>query len=256
MAYKFEKYSIGGGGSSGAYVLDLSILDSGGEFTDEQWAALEQNAPNVIAVLNGQILELIMQGGGIYAFACLLPSPTETGLELSLNFILFNANDKTITPDGGVFDLASKTYVDEAVAGAGGSGGSGRTLKTIETSTLPELLTALSALENPVYFRMYWEGDWTYSYSTTSGGTASGSFYSSEGVEVSGGMQEMEGMSFFILAGERNSWMYDPFRFELALFDGTVDASCYVKAENYANSGSYLVTSDYSGVTKFIVHYF
>lgn len=143
-----------------------------------------------------------------------------------------------------------------ALAGAVGSGGSGRTLKTIEASTLPELLTALSALENPVYFRMYWEGEWTYSYTTTGGGTESGSFYSGEGVEVSGGLQEMDGMSFFALAGERNLFMYAPFRFELAYFDGTVDASCYVKAENHANPASYAVTSDYSGVTKFIVHYF
>lgn len=144
MGYKFEKYSIGGGGgSSGDYVLELAGTE--GTLTDEQYNALVANAPNVVALHSDTLLylPLFQSVDGVFIFASFNLSGGGTNLCEGGAIMCIVSPEKTYEVMVNTYFLPTQTYVDEAVAGAGGSGGTKSFMLTYSETETTDTRTTL-----------------------------------------------------------------------------------------------------------------
>ena len=121
---KLASMGEGGGTGGGSYVLELS--GESGTLTDEQYNALVANAPNVNAIIDGIMCTYDGNDGSGYYFKSL--SLVDTGEEDSAVFFsvyVTVSTDKTFSTVLQEPELATKDYVDNAVANAGGGSSSG-----------------------------------------------------------------------------------------------------------------------------------
>lgn len=111
--------AIANAGGSGAYVLELS--GESGTLTDEQYNQLVANVPNVNAIIDGIMCTYDGNDGSGYYFKSL--NLVDTGEEDSAVFFsvyVTVSTDKTFSTVLQEPELATKAYVDNAVANAGG----------------------------------------------------------------------------------------------------------------------------------------
>lgn len=122
---KLESMGEGGGTGGGSYVLEINA-DSG-TLTNEQYNALVANAPNVIACYMGAVyLRPLMMDESVANFGNFMSvsESEETALIVTLGLVI-DMNSKAYSVTQIPKEVATTSYVQNAVANASGGGSSG-----------------------------------------------------------------------------------------------------------------------------------